>query len=216
MDDMAFKDGAVLFFEHDVAEKIYIMRSGRVELTREVRGGATRVVNAGEIIGMAETLGGSPRIASARAITSVTATAVNSDEFAGMLHTNVAVGLKLLTSLCAELREIDEVIVKEMRGGMAQSQGSGLGLRMIADHFRDKGMTRAARYAYGKFLESAPSGEQRLDAMLQLGSLCEKDGDAEVALQIYEAVSAEYPDDARPQTAYHRLKSVMDVFSGNS
>ena len=49
MDDMAFKDGAVLFFEHDVAEKIYIMRSGQVELTREVRGGAASPPRRGPI-----------------------------------------------------------------------------------------------------------------------------------------------------------------------
>ncbi len=213
-EDVVFKEGAVLYFERDPAERIFIIRAGIVELQREVHGVAAQRVAAGEILGLAEVLNETPRIATARAISAVQATAVSADEFRSMLSTNFAIGQKLLTSLCSELRSIDEVIVKQMRGGMAQSLGRGVGLRMIADHFRRKGMNRAARYAYGQFLAETPSGEERLEAMLNLASLCEKDGEHEVALQIYESMVAENPEDPRPQAAYHRLKSVMDAFGG--
>lgn len=213
-EDVVYKEGAVLYFEGDPAERIYIIRAGLIELTRDVGGVPPQKIAAGEILGLAETLSAHPRIATARAVTSVQAKAVTADEFRNMLSTNFAIGQKLLTALSAELREIDEVIVKQMRGGMAQSLGRGVGLRMIADHFRRKGMNRAARYAYGQFLVDAPPGEERLEAMLNLASLCEKDGEAQIALQIYEALVAEHPQDPRPQASYHRLKNVLEAFGG--
>jgi CRP-like cAMP-binding protein len=211
-EDAAFKEGAVVYFEKDESGWIYILRSGTVELTRELSDALPRRIGAGEILGLADTLGGHERIETARAITNVSATRVDADELRGMLTNNVQIGLKVVTSLCAELREIDEMIVKRMRGGSASSLSRGSGLRMIADHFRRKGMTRAARYAYGRFLETGPVGEERLEGALHLAGLCEKDGEVEIALQIYAGLVEEFPDDARPQASYHRLKSVMDAF----
>lgn len=213
-EDAVYKEGAVIYFERDPADRIFIIRSGMVELTRELGGVPARTIATGEILGLAETLSGHARIASARAVTAVSATAVTADEFRGILAGNFAIGQKLLTGLSSELRDIDEVIVKQMRGGMAQSMGHGVGLRMIADHFRAKGMNRAARYAYGQYLLDAPPGEDRLTATLNLAALCEKDGEHEIALQIYESLCAAHPEDPRPQTAYHRLRSVLEAFGG--
>lgn len=211
-EDVTFKEGAVIYFEKDEAGWIYILRNGLVELTRELADSLPRRIGSGEILGLADTLGGRERIETARAVTNVSAMRVDPDELRGMLTNNVAIGLKVVTSLCAELREIDEMIVRRMRGGETAAMGHGLGLRMIADHFRRKNMIRAARYAYGRYLETGPTGGDRLDAALHLAGLCERDGEVEVALEIYAGLYNEFPDDARPQAAYHRLKSVIDAF----
>ncbi len=211
-EEVAFKEGAVIYFENDSSGPIYVIRGGRVELTREVVGCPPRSATSGEIVGLSDSLGGPGRIANARAVTNVSATKIEPDELRNMLTNNVAIGLKVITSLCAELREIDEMIVRRLRGGAAPSVETASGLRVIADHFRRKGMNRAARYAYGRYLETDPRGEEQLEAAIHLAGLCEKDGEIEVALQIYEGLVQAYPDDARAQAAYHRLKGVMDVF----
>jgi CRP-like cAMP-binding protein len=213
-EEVAYKEGAVLYFENDVSGEIFIIRSGTVELTREVVGVLPRHANAGEIIGLSDSLGGGRRIESARAATNVSATRVSVEDLKGMLSNNVAIGLKVITSLCAELREIDEFIVRRMRGGIAQSFGHGVGLRMIADHFRRKGASRAARYAYGRYLECGPTGEDFLEGALNLANLCEKDGEIEAAMGLYEVHVRDYPDEPRAQSAYHRLKSVMETLGG--
>lgn len=213
-EEVAFAEGAVIYFENEPSGPVYILRSGRVDLARNVADSIPRQISPGEILGLAESVNASPRIGSARAVTNVTATAVEAEEFRSLLGNNVSIALKVVTSLCAELREIDELIVKRMRGGLISNLGRGQGLRMIADHFRRKNQTRAARYAYGRFLETGPKPEDRLEAALHLAMLCEKDGEIEVAHQIYGQLTQEFPDDARPQSAFNRLQEILNTMYG--
>lgn len=211
-DEVVFKEGAVIYFEKDHPDNIYIIRQGILEQLMEVQGAAPKQLGAGEIVGLSDLFGGQSRISTVRAVTNVTATRIDADEFKGMLTNNTAVALKVITSLCAELREIDELIVRRLRGGSADFIGKSIGLRIIADFFRRKGMNRAARYAYGRYLETDPAGEERLESAMHLAGLCEKDGDIEIALQIYGRLVKEFPDDARALSAFNRLKGVMNVF----
>lgn len=215
-EEVAFREGAVIYFENDASGVIFIIRSGRVELARDVADGGVKTLGPGEILGLSDTLGGPHRIGTARAVNNIAASAIGAEEFRRLVGTNVQIGLKVITSLCAELREIDEMIVKRMRGGLAQGLGRAVGLRMIADHFRRKGMTRAARYAYGRYLETNPVGEERLEAAIHLAGLCEKDGEIEVAQSIYSALMQEFPEDARAQASFHRLQNILDTVKGNS
>lgn len=211
-DDLLFQENAVIYFERDPSGSIFLIRQGRVELTYEIPGSVPRQLGPGEILGLADSLGPHTRIETARAMTDVTASKISVEELRFMLTNNVQIGLKVVTSLCAELRLLDEMIVNRMRGGDADGGGRADGLRMIADHFRGKSMTRAARYAYGKYLETNPDPEEALDAALQLAMMCERDAEIEVALELYETLGREYPSDERPKQAITRVKQVLDTF----
>ena len=212
---VSFKEGAVIYFENDPAGTVYIIQSGRVEIVREIQGGGSRQLGQGEILGLADSLGGTACIGTARATEAISATALDVKELKTMLTNNVEIGLKVITSLCSELREIDDLIVQRMRGGVSSVKGDIAGLRIVAEHFQAKGMIRAARYAFGRYLETNPSDDERLEAGLQLAALCEKDGEIEVALQIYSSLSEEFPNDPRPASASERLKGILESFEGS-
>lgn len=212
--EQAFKEGAVIYFEHDVSGDIFLIREGQVELTREVPGSAPRRMGVGEMVGLADALGGGNRIETARALADVVATVITVEELRGMLTANVQIGLKVMTSLCAELREIDEMIVTRMRVGSPEGHHVAEGLSMIADHFSKKGMIRAARYAYGRYLEENPNARDYCDAALALGALCERDGDIQIAMDIYEELLKHFPGEQRCQMAYDRVAKTVQNFGG--
>lgn len=212
--EQKFKEGSVIYFENDPSGMIFILRSGGVEIVREISGGGSRNFGPGEIVGLSDSIAGSNRIGTARALGTVSATVLSADELKAMLTTNVEIGLKVITSLCAELRDIDELIVRRMRGGVSVNVEDRDGLRILAEHFREKGLVRAARYAYGRYLETNPDVASRLEASLQLAGLCEKDGEIEAALEIFKNLAGEFPDDPRPKAASERLQSVVDSFQG--
>ncbi|RMH54142.1 MAG: hypothetical protein D6679_14175 [Candidatus Hydrogenedentota bacterium] len=215
MKEEVYKEGAILYFENDPSGRIFIVRSGTVELSREAGDSSPRRIHPGELLGLSDSLGGKRRIGTARAVTNVSANVLDVAELEALLARNVEVALKVITSLCAELREIDEMIVRRMRGGMAGTMSRNAGLRMIADRFRRKNMIRAARYAYARFLETDPSGEERLEAALHLANLCEKDGEPEPALEIYKRLIQEFPEDPRPMGAYERLRGFLETLGAS-
>lgn len=204
-----------MYFERDSAPDVYLIRSGEVELTREVAGIAPRRLRAGEMVGLADALGGGLRIETARAVRDTTATAIPVDDLRNMLSSNIQIGLKVITTLCAELREIDEVIVTRMRGHESSAPAmAGDGINMIADHFSKKGMVRAARYAYGRYLEVNPNASDYCDTAIQLGALCEREGDIEIAFDIYSRLRERFASEPRAEAAYRRLEGVMATFRG--
>ncbi|MEK8023465.1 MAG: Crp/Fnr family transcriptional regulator [Candidatus Hydrogenedentota bacterium] len=211
-DDLLFQENAVIYFERDPSGSIFLIRAGKVELTYEIPGSAPRVLGPGEILGLADSLGEHARIETARAMTDVTASKISVEELRFMLTNNVQIGLKVVTSLCGELRMLDEMIVTRMRGGDTDAYGKGVGLKMIAEHFKQKGMNRAARYAYGKYLDTDPDPMDALDGALQLGSLCERDAEIQLAMEIYEMLAREFASDPRPKLALTRVRQVLDTF----
>lgn len=212
--EASFKEGAVVYFERDSSGEVYLLRSGQVELVREVPGSTSRRLGAGEMVGLADSLGGGNRIETARAISDTTATVIAIEELRNMLTSNVQIGLKVITSLCSELREIDEMIVLRMRGSATDMSHVTQGLLMIAEHFANKGMIRAARYSYGRYLEENPDSDDYCDVALQLAALCEKDGDAEIALNVYESLRERFGDEPRVEAARSRLAGIMENFAG--
>lgn len=208
-----FKAGAVLYFEGDPSGPLYILRQGRVSLGREAVGGrAGHEIGPGDLFGVAEALAGSPRIATARALSDCVTLALLPADLAKQIAQNVEIGLKIVTSLSRELREIDDEIVRRLHLDEGGEDALRHTLRVIGDHFARQESNRAARYAFGKFIESDPPDPQDiLETGLRLVTLCEEEGDVGPAADLALMLAENFPDDPRPPENAERLRKIRSV-----
>lgn len=208
-----FKQGAVLYFEGDPSGPLYILRQGRVSLSRDAVGSPRGTeLGPGDLLGVAEALANHPRIATARAVTDCTCLALLPQDLAKQIATNVEVGLKIVTSLSKELREIDDVIVRRLHLDEGGEDALRRSLRAVGDHFAKQGMNRAARYAFGKYLETDPPDRADfLETGLKLVGLCEADGEVAPAADMAAYLAVEFPADPRPNQHAERLAKIREV-----
>lgn len=118
-----YRHGDVIFMEEDVGEEVFIVVSGRVEIsktfkerelfgTSEITIGRTTdvlaVLGPGEILGEMAILDDQPRVATARAVGDVRVIAMNRSEMEKMLESQPAIAVQMLKTLSSRLREADK------------------------------------------------------------------------------------------------------------
>lgn len=100
-----FQVGDVLFHEGDVGEVMYVIREGRVHITRTL-GGVVRTVaflGRGEFFGELSILNGKPRNATATVTETLHALEIDARTFESMISGNGEIAVKLITRLARRL-----------------------------------------------------------------------------------------------------------------
>ena len=109
----AMKAGGILFHAGDAGECLYIVKSGEIELyVQDTTGEKTvlKVVEAGEVFGEIAMLDRRPRSATALALSDAELFALDRDDLLTLLRKKPDVGLNMLASLTAMLREADKLL----------------------------------------------------------------------------------------------------------
>lgn len=101
--------GSVLFRENDPGNRMYVIRSGRVRIYRQV--GGTEIVlaflSAGDFFGEMALLEGLPRSASAEVVDQARIIEVEADTFEEMIRSNIEIAVRMMKKLASRLRESD-------------------------------------------------------------------------------------------------------------
>jgi CRP-like cAMP-binding protein len=101
--------GSILFRENDPGSRMYVIRSGRVRIYREV--GGTEIVlaflSAGDFFGEMALLEGLPRSASAEVVEQARIIEVEADTFEEMIRSNIEIAVRMMKKLASRLRESD-------------------------------------------------------------------------------------------------------------
>ena len=108
-DERRFGPGETLFAEGDPSAEVLLIRSGEVEVLKEVDGGSVLLgtLGADEFVGEMGVIQERPRSATIRAIGEVTAEAVPKDEFLRRISEDSATAFQLLVRLSERLRQAD-------------------------------------------------------------------------------------------------------------
>ena len=107
-----FRRGAVLFAEGDRADRVVVVRAGRVKVTRATEGGREVVLGvrgAGEVLGELSAVDGGVCSATASALEPVEAVVVTASAFRTYLAEQPAAAYRLLEVVVHRLREADRV-----------------------------------------------------------------------------------------------------------
>jgi CRP-like cAMP-binding protein len=117
-----FKAGEIIFEEGDSSVCVYRIESGDVEVFVESNGQTVilGVMGAGEFLGEMGMVDDQPRSASARAISDVTASRYEEDEFFQLISQDSSSAERMIIRLCERLRNVTKKYTQEaVLGGKA-------------------------------------------------------------------------------------------------
>jgi CRP/FNR family transcriptional regulator, cyclic AMP receptor protein len=106
------KAGEVVFREGDAGATIFVVRKGRVRISKGVRGGQKTfaVLGPGELFGEMSVINGLPRTASAEALEDVMLLELDAARFEKMVISEPEIAVRILKNLAHRLAEADSLI----------------------------------------------------------------------------------------------------------
>ncbi len=108
----SFAASEVIFREGDAGNTMFVLRSGRVRITKHVRGGEKTfaVLGPGEFFGEMAILNSKPRSATATAIEPVTLLEVDAARFENMITSQSEIAVRIIQKLARRLDNADALI----------------------------------------------------------------------------------------------------------
>lgn len=108
-----FADGEVIFHEGDTSSEMYVIRSGKVEIAKQVGGHPIRlaVLDRGSFFGEMSLLEGLPRSATARAAGPTSLLVLRPGSLLLQIRRDPTFAFELLQQLSGRIRELNEKLV---------------------------------------------------------------------------------------------------------
>ena len=107
-----YEPGTVLFREGDPGREMYVIQSGRVEISREIsqRHQVLAVLQAGEFFGEMAIINGRPRSATATVREKARLLVIDDHTFESMLRRKAEIGVRLIKVLAARLEKANQQV----------------------------------------------------------------------------------------------------------
>ena len=103
-----FAPGDVIFAEGDPGDKMYVIRSGEVEILLDGR--VLEVLTSGGIFGEMALIDGAARVATARAKTACEVAPISEKTFLFLVHETPFFAIAVMRTLAQRLRRMDEAL----------------------------------------------------------------------------------------------------------
>lgn len=103
-----YAPGEVIFAEGDPGDKMYVIRSGEVEILLD--GKVLEVLPGGGIFGEMALIDGSPRVATARARTACEVAPISEKTFLFLVHETPFFAIAVMRTLASRLRRMDQAL----------------------------------------------------------------------------------------------------------
>jgi len=108
-----FRAKTVIFREGDVADMMYVVLSGEIELT--LHGEPLGMEGEGGIVGEMAMISGAPRSATATTLTKVKLARLNREQFRELVGTTPDFSLHVMAVLANRLRAVDQYITTQFK-----------------------------------------------------------------------------------------------------
>ncbi|MCP4503796.1 MAG: Crp/Fnr family transcriptional regulator [Deltaproteobacteria bacterium] len=107
-----FSAGEVLFKEGDIGNEMFVLQSGKIRLTRLIRGKEQHLVDlaGGEFFGEMAILNNKPRSATAVCLEESKALVIDPKTFEQMIKANAEIGVRMIKKMAERLDEANEQI----------------------------------------------------------------------------------------------------------
>jgi CRP-like cAMP-binding protein len=155
------KDSYIIVEGKKKADYFFIIRSGKVQLSKEVQIVAEEqgdVLGPGDFFGVVSTMSGHNHIETARAITDVTLISVLRDQFSQLIQENAPVAMKIILQFSKRMRYLDEALTRiSLKKSAAEENPSHI--YNVAEYYAKHNQFQQAFYAYHKYVKHCPQGE---------------------------------------------------------
>ncbi|MDR2478071.1 MAG: cyclic nucleotide-binding domain-containing protein [Treponema sp.] len=153
-----YKTGALIYFQGDPAEKVYIVQNGKVSLVyQDIETGedVRDQVTPGEFFGVKSALGRFPREENAIALADTTILAFTVPEFETLAMANTRIIMKMLKVFSNHMRRIHAQVASLME---KENVKPDAGLFDVGEYYLKNKRYSQAKYVFGRYLTYYPSG----------------------------------------------------------
>ena len=155
------KDSYIIVEGKRNADRFYIIRSGKVRLSKEVQIVAEEqgdILGPGDFFGVVSTMSGHSHIETAQALTDVTLISVQRDQFSQLIQGNAPVAMKIILQFSKRMRFLDEALTRlTLKNNAAEEDPSHI--YNVAEYYAKHNQFKQAFYAYHKYIKCCPKGE---------------------------------------------------------
>jgi CRP-like cAMP-binding protein len=154
-----FSAGSVIYFQGDAASAIYILQSGKVNLTyQDIETGEDvhDLVQPGEFFGVKSALGRYPREENAIAIQNAAVMSFSVPEFEALAQANTRIIMKMLKVFSNQLRRIHRQVSNIVE--KTEELNPETGLFSIGEYYLKNKRFFQAKYVFSRYLTYYPSG----------------------------------------------------------
>jgi CRP-like cAMP-binding protein len=143
------------------ADRFFIIRSGKVKLSKEVQIVEEEqgdILGPGDFFGVVSTMSGHSHIETALAITDVNLISVQKDQFSQLIQKNAPVAMKIILQFSKRMRYLDEALTRlTLKNETANEDPSHI--FYVAEYYAKHNQMNQAFYAYQKYIKYCPKGE---------------------------------------------------------
>ena len=154
------KDAYIIVEGKRNADRFFIIRSGKVRLSKEVQVVAEEqgdVLGPGDFFGVVSTMSGNSHIETAQAITDVTLISVQKEQFPQLIQNNAPVALKIIMQFSKRMRYLDEALTRlTLKNNTVEDPSH---LFDVGEYYAKGNHFNQACYAYQKYIKHCPKGE---------------------------------------------------------
>lgn len=170
-----YKAGAVIFFEGDKSDEVFILKSGSVTLTYrgiETQDKVNEKIRVGEFFGVKSAIGRYKREETAHVEADSTVLVLSVREFDDLALRNIKIVLKMLKIFSTQLRKIGKQAAV-LLSSTDENVDSATALFQTGDFFLKNKRFGQASYCFHKYIENNPNGNLIADARERI-SMSEK------------------------------------------
>ncbi|HOD15046.1 MAG TPA: Crp/Fnr family transcriptional regulator [Spirochaetota bacterium] len=154
------------------ANNFYIILKGKVKVAKDNPVVATEpysILGPGDFFGVVSCMSAHNRIESAVALENVSLISVEREKFGLLIQKNPTVAMKIIRFFSRKLRDFDQAITNLTFKNVAEEDPSHL--YNIGEYYIKKKIINHATYAYQRYLQYRPDGENRDKAIQRLQTL---------------------------------------------
>jgi CRP-like cAMP-binding protein len=154
-----FSKGAYITVEGKKAEFFYIIKSGTVEIQRDVvidDETPSVTLNPGDLFGVVSAMSEHSHIDIAMALSDCVVIGVKSGDYPSLIEKSSSIALKIINGFSERVRLLDEALTKRAFKNAAEIDTSHL--FEVAEYYAKQNKYNQAYYAYSKYILAQPQG----------------------------------------------------------
>ncbi|MCL2878930.1 MAG: cyclic nucleotide-binding domain-containing protein [Treponema sp.] len=154
------KDAYIIVEGKQNADRFFIIRQGKVRISKEVEVVAEEggnILGPGDFFGVISTMSSHSHIETAQAVTDVTLISVHKDQYGQLIQNNTQVAMKIILQFSKRMRYLDEALTRLTLKNTAEIDITHL--YHIAEYYAKQSQYNQAYYAYHKYITNCPRGE---------------------------------------------------------
>ncbi|MDR0314281.1 MAG: cyclic nucleotide-binding domain-containing protein [Treponema sp.] len=152
-----FKDAYIVVEGKQNADRFFIIRQGKVRISKEVEVVAEEkgnILGPGDFFGVISTMSSHSHIETAQAVTDVTLISVQKEQYGQLIQNNTPVAMKIIMEFSRRLRYLDEALSRLTLKDTTVLSPSHL--FNVAEYYVRQSNYNLAYYAYQKYLIHCP------------------------------------------------------------